>query len=204
MDLLEILFVAAFILFGLFGSRRKRPPTQTPASRPRPRLPPGQQSPPGARTTSPRDLFLQELENLMSGRPAGSAPASPPTTTPRSHRPAPSQTRETLEAPETARWEEGLERAAEVGESPAWLAGERQAAAESQDSTLWEQGIERKPKTLETLEEAGEAAHDRFHEQYDMHAAAPSVRSDAPSFRVSQLRRALVWSEILGPPVSQR
>ena len=93
---------------------------------------------------------------------------------------------ESLEAEGSAVWEEGLERALEAGVSARWIAGRDQGA-----------------ESLETLEEAGGASHKRFHALY-ARPPEPATTPTRPEFRNADLRRAMVWSEILGPPVSER
>lgn len=58
-------------------------------------------------------------------------------------------------------------------------------------------------RSLETLEPAGERSHQRFREKYMTEPVAPDQPGDvaAPSTRrPSDLRRAIIWREILGPP----
>jgi hypothetical protein len=59
------------------------------------------------------------------------------------------------------------------------------------------------PPALETLEGAGEESHERFHDQYIRPLDAPS-RKLSPRFILPRnpvsLKRAVIWSEILGRP----
>jgi hypothetical protein len=192
-DLLNLLFVAAFILFGLLGGRKKkRPPTPIPRQRARPdprmgadRLPAGRPAPRAGRPE--QDRLLRELESLLTGRPARSETAPPPAYGSMQDLPDPDEARtfETLEADETSSWEGGKARAADV--TDVWQAGEARAA-----------------ETLETLEAAGGASHKRFHALYDRPQEVAKPRRPRPSFPTAEMRRAFIWSEILGPPVSER
>jgi hypothetical protein len=83
-------------------------------------------------------------------------------------------------------WEEGLERASETG-TARWSAGSTRAA-----------------ESLETLEEAGGASHKRFHALYDRQPDPVPTKPAPRVFGIADVRRAMVWSEILGPPVSER
>jgi hypothetical protein len=201
-DLFELLFVIAFILIGILGGRRKKPEAQQqlplPRSRPRPapRPVPGRgsvghlaQRPRPASPQTAQDALLQELEGLLTGRrpiPVEDQPRKVPTS---SEVPEPEEARslESLAVEEAAVWTEGRERASEVRDSPRWA-----------------EGREREAGSLETLEEAGEASHKRFHERYGVAARMEPPTSRGPTFDVQDVRRAIVWSEILGPPVSLR
>jgi len=198
-DLLELLFVAAFILFGLLGGRRKKRPA-TPAQRPRQRPAPraGADRPPvrspAARAPAPtarggteQDRLLRELEGLLTGRPVPPVPEPAQTPGPMGELPDPDEARslESLEVESRSTWDEAIERPAEVMD--VWRAGRARAA-----------------ETLETLEEAGEASHRRFHTLYDRQPEIVQPRRTEPAFRTADIRRAIIWSEILGPPVSER
>jgi hypothetical protein len=179
-DLLQILAILAFIVFGLLGGKKKKRPTQMPS---RTRLQPGAGS---ARLraglpTSQEDL-LRELENMFAGRAS-----APPRRLPPAEEPAEATSLEPVDAQETARWEAGLEQAAKVRET-----------------SVWEEGLHRDAGSLETLEGAGEASHTRFHQRYEPSPVPRIVVPDRPMFRMADLRRAFVWSEILGKPTSMR
>jgi len=204
-DLFEILFVVAFILFGILGGRKKKPgASQTGGTRPRPPMP-GRTSSSGAPTArrpqTTQDALLRELEGLLTGRP----PAEPPPWAPvPGHRvPDPTEARslETLDADETATWEEGLRRGSE--ETATWEEG-LERAAKVQETPSWLAGQRRPTASLETLQGAGEAEHDRFHERYDVRSRPPTSGARRPTFDMQDIRRAVVWSEILGTPVSMR
>ena len=200
-DLLEILFVAAFILFGLLGGRKKRPQQRTPPARPRPqtRAPGGQ--PTARRVPVPRpqptithqrapdqDRLLRELEGLLTGRPV-SEPTPASVSSPMRDMPDPdeAQSLESLDLQEGAgAWEEGLERASETG------------------TARWSAGSTRAVESLETLEAAGGASHRRFHALYDRQPDPVPTKPTPRVFGIADVRRAIVWSEILGPPVSER
>lgn len=192
-DLLQLLFVAAFILFGLLGGRKKkRPPTPIPRPGARPDARVGAERPTAGRS-APRsgrpdqDRLLRELESLLTGRPARSEAEPPPTYGFVQGPPDPeeAQSLELLEADEPSSWEEAKARATEV--TDVWRAGETRAA-----------------ETLETLEAAGGASHKRFHALYDRPPEVAKPRRPRPSFPTAEMRRAFIWSEILGPPVSER
>jgi len=200
-DLFELLFVVAFILFGILGGRKKKPGAgqrQLPQPRPRPRPAPrpvpersplARRSPPAAPPTA-QDALLRELEGLLTGQRPAPVEAEPEWVSTSSDRvPDPEEARslESLEAETSAVWEEGLERASETSGTPRWA-----------------EGRDREAGTLETLEEAGEGSHKRFHERYAIAARAESRSPRSPTFDMNEVRRAIVWSEILGPPVSVR
>jgi hypothetical protein len=191
-DLFQVLLVLAFILFGLLGGRKKKKPPvpggqtsgRTPAQ-PRPaRDLPGQ---------ARRQVSLEELGRMLE---AAQRPPTP--TTPRRRPPRFEQT----DAPETSTWMEGLERSAESHETTQWEAGLARAA-KARETSEWEAGLERAPITLETLEGAGDESHRRFHQRYDLSSPATlDAQPEQPDG--AALRRAIVWSEILAPPVSLR
>jgi hypothetical protein len=190
-DFFEILFVLAFILFGILGGRKKKPnATQTGGARPRPPIrgrPSPPRSPTGRRPQSTQDALLRELEGLLTGRrPTDQPPWSP---VPGHQVPDPAEARslETLDAEETDTWEEGLRRASEVQETSRWMAGQERPAA-----------------SLETLQGAGKPEHDRFHDLYDVASRPPTSSAHRPTFDLQDVRRAVIWSEILGTPVSMR
>jgi hypothetical protein len=195
-DFFELLFVIAFILFGILGGRKKKPGAgqpQVPRPRPAPdRSPAGRhpQPPPRAGSEPSQDALLRELEGLLTGRRPLPVEQDEPRWSPASSDrvPDPEEARslESLEVEETAVWEEGLERASEV-----------------RDTARWTEGRDRPAASLETLEEAGEASHERYHERYDFTVQAERA-ARGPTFDVRDVRRAVIWSEILGPPVSER
>ena len=185
-DLFEILFVLAFILFGILGGRKKKPDTRTrrpPAARPGP-----QRRSPRRRERVQRagqDAILRELEALLGGRrPEPTAPRPAPMPTDLVPDPDEARSLETFEVEETDAWDEGLER--------------------TPGTATWAEGADRRAATLETLESAGEASHERFHKRYELSAPARVTRRQGPDFDLQDVRRAVVWAEILGPPVSLR
>ena len=199
-DLFELLFVLAFILFGILGGRKKKGagqrqlpqprPRPRPASRPAPERSSLARRPPPATSQTPKDALLRELEGFLTGQrpvPARVEPAWVPASSDRIPDPEEARSLESLEDEGSAAWEEGLERSSEVGGTPLWAEGRDQEAG-----------------TLETLEEAGEGSHQRFHERYAIAARVESRTPRGPTFDVQDVRRAIVWSEILGPPVSLR
>lgn len=185
-DLFEILFVIAFILFGILGGRKKKPDAR-PTRRPRPEPRPRPDRRPERVQRAGQDAILRELEALLGGR-RPEPPAPRPAPMPADLVPDPDEARslETLEVEETAAWEEGLERSS------------------STETARWLEGTTRRAATLETLEGAGEASHERFHGRYELSAPARVTRRQGPDFDLQDVRRAIVWAEILGPPVSLR
>jgi hypothetical protein len=201
-DLFELLFVIAFILFGILGGRKKKRPGagQQQLPRPRPRLRPaprpaperfpGARRPPPATPQTPKDALLRELEGLLTGQrpaPVEVEPAWVPASSDRVPDPDEARSLESLEDEGSAAWEEGLEQASDIRDTPGWA-----------------KGRDREAGTLETLEEAGETSHQRFHERYAIAPRAESRAPRGPIFDIKDIRRAIVWSEILGPPVSLR
>jgi hypothetical protein len=195
-DLLEILFVAAFILFGLLGGRKKRPPQGTPPARPRPqRWAPAARRAPGSQPTTARapatdqNRLLRELEGLLTGRPVQREAEPASVTSGTADLPDPDEARslESLEIEEGGGWEEGLERTSETAGTARWTAGHDRGA-----------------ESLETLEAAGGASHKRFHSLYDRPPEPVKTKAVPPAFPGTDVRRAMVWSEILAPPVSLR
>jgi hypothetical protein len=179
-DFLQILALIAFILFGLLGGKKKKRPQQ-PAPRPRfdPRTASAKQQ--TRLPTSQQDL-LRELEGLFTGRTS-----APPRRLPPPEEPTEAVSLEPVDVDETARWQAGLDRASQVRET-----------------ATWEEGLHRGTGSLETLEEAGEKSHTRFHERYAQQPVARMAAYEGPKFSANDLRKAFVWSEILGAPVSMR
>ncbi len=66
----------------------------------------------------------------------------------------------------------------------------------------WQAGIRRSALTVETLESAGAARHERFHQMYVDRPADTPETGTGPS--MDEVRRAIIWKEILDPPVSSR
>jgi hypothetical protein len=82
--------------------------------------------------------------------------------------------------------------------------GSLEVIEEPAETARWMAGIERPATSLEA-EAAGEASHRRFRDRYKTTAAA-HVTADA-TVSVSELatlRRAIIWSEILAPPIALR
>ena len=80
--------------------------------------------------------------------------------------------------------------------------GEEVTEAEAPSSS-WSQGLSETPESLETLEPAGGASHEQFHERYiDDTLSRPATVRPQPSFhrKPISMRQAIVWREILGPP----
>ncbi len=82
-------------------------------------------------------------------------------------------------------------------------------AAEPEEPGVWQAGLDRQAQTAETLEPAGGASHERFHEQYlergkPLSAPATVTRMEGPQFSNAELQRLIVWREILGPPLGLR
>lgn len=77
-----------------------------------------------------------------------------------------------------------------------------EAPATTVDSPKWAAGLGRPQESLETLEEAGAASHERFHAR---HLDSPPVVAPGPEAPdTARLRQAIIWSEILGPPMALR
>ncbi|MDH3495928.1 MAG: hypothetical protein OER21_04135 [Gemmatimonadota bacterium] len=74
---------------------------------------------------------------------------------------------------------------------------------EVEESALWMEGLDRGTASVETLEPAGGKSHVRFHEKY-LDAPAPAPPPAPAPITNRDLRRAVIWSEILAPPVSMR
>jgi hypothetical protein len=68
----------------------------------------------------------------------------------------------------------------------------------------WTEGLDRGAESLETLEEAGESSHARFHARLQATAGAAPGDAQPVDPGVARLRQAIIWREILGPPVSLR
>jgi hypothetical protein len=199
-DLFEILFILAFILFGLLGGRKRKkkpgagePQRPQPRPRPVPRPAPERSAARQQRSAPPetaQDALLRELEGLLTGRaprPVEQEAEWMPVPSDRVPDPVEARSLESLEVEETVLWGEGLDR-----------------ASEARDTARWTEGRNRAARTLETLEEAGEASHRRFHERYDFSTRTEPRTARGPTFDVRDVRRAVVWSEILGSPVSMR
>jgi hypothetical protein len=179
-DLIQLIFAAALVLFGLLGSRKKRPTRRRPEPpRPRPKQP------------APRSATPQ---------PARPAPAPYP--------PAPRPQREVL-VKELERLLGVPVEVEESGEIPEAVSLEQTDVEEKRTRTegvgnRWTEGIERGNESLETLEEAGATSHELFHARYPTAAPAIVTGDAAPSGATLRLRQAIIWNEILGPPVSMR
>jgi hypothetical protein len=181
-DLLQLIFAAALILFGLLGSRKKKPTQQPPRRRPaqpaRPAPParaarpvPPMRSAPGRPAASPsRDVLLDQLQRMLSGQVEAEALE--------------------VEMPEAVSLE-----ATDVEERRQPVEG---------TSARWAAGLEREAQSLETLEESGESSHRRFHARLQAAAAAAPAAAPEADPAIARLRQAFIWSEILGPPVSMR
>jgi hypothetical protein len=175
-DLLSLLVFVAFVVLSLLGRRKKAPP---PSGPPRPR--PATRPPP-------------RLAGLQRSPPA---------------RPAPPRTgnalRDFLAQLEQAAEPEGVPRPAPEPEPTEVEVVSLERVEEPTETARWMAGIERSTESLETLEEAGTKSHARFRERYQTTAAALVTTDAAASAgQLAALRRAIIWSEILAPPVSLR
>lgn len=183
-DLLQLIFAAALILFGLLGGRKKKP-TQQPPRRPAQPAQPARPAPPPTRTARPapqmrsaprpatpqsRDVLLGQLQRMLGGQ----GEAEPLE----------------VEVPEAVSLE-----ATDVDERRQRVEG---------TSARWDAGLQRGSESLETLEEAGESSHARFHARLQATAPAPPVATGQVDPATARLRQAIIWSEVLGPPVSMR
>jgi hypothetical protein len=85
-----------------------------------------------------------------------------------------------------------------------WEREARPAEQVSEEARPVEQVFEAEARSLETLEAAGEGSHQRFREKYLSEPAAPAepgpARREPLPHRPTDLRRAVIWREILGPP----
>jgi hypothetical protein len=180
-DLLQLIFAAALILFGLLGSRKKKPTQQPPRRRPAPAarpapppartarpVPPMRSAAPPAAAPQPRDALLEQLQRMLGGQVEA----------------------EPLE-----------EERPEAVSLEATDVEERRQRVEG-TSARWAAGLDRGAESLETLEEAGESSHARFHARLQATSAPAAIQEADPA--IARLRRAIIWSEILGPPVSMR
>ena len=194
-DLFEILFVIAFILFGLLGGRKKKRP-QPPRPQPRARQRPAPRPAPDRTATAQRpgaarsggtgqDRLLRELEGLLTGRPVQREPELESRPVSMEGLPEPDEARslEALDPEVPSSWEEAKARSADV-------------------TDRWRAGRARGAQTLETLEAAGGKSHERFHRLYDR--PAEEAEAGGAAFPTGDMRRAIIWAEILGPPVSER
>jgi hypothetical protein len=70
----------------------------------------------------------------------------------------------------------------------------------------WQAGLDRRNESLETLEAAGGASHVAFHARYINEPSAVPTISDTADRGPdpATIRHAIIWSEILGPPVGLR
>jgi len=69
-----------------------------------------------------------------------------------------------------------------------------------QGQTGWEEGVDRSATSLETLDRAGGASHERFHHLYMQPPSVIPTRQVRPLLAPAALRQAIIWREILGPP----
>ncbi len=173
-DLLSLLVFVAFVVLSLLGRRKKAPPG---AQRLRPTTPPRPRQAGMQRPPPPRPVPSRPgdaLRDLLAQLEQTVEPE-------RGQRPAPEPEPTEVEVV-------SLEEIAEPAETARWMAG-----------------IERSAETLETLEEAGPKSHARFRDRYKTTAAA-RVTTDASASigELAALRRAIIWSEILAPPIALR
>ena len=184
-DLLQIIFAAALILFGLLGGKKKKkkptqhPPRQRPTQAARPAPPPARtgrpapqmrSAPPQPAAPQQRDVLLGQLQRMLGGQ----VEAEPLE----------------VEVPEAVSLE-----ATDVEERRQRVEG---------TSARWAAGLKRGAESLETLEEAGDSSHARFHARLQATAPAPPVAAGQVDPATARLRHVIIWSEILGPPVSMR
>lgn len=173
-DLLSLLVFIAFVVLSLLGRRKKAPP-------------PAQPLRPTARS-HPRQAGMQ--------RPP---PAHPPQT------PTGDALRDLLARLEQTVEPERVPRPAPEPEPTEVEVVSLEQSEEPAETARWMAGIERGAETLETLEEAGPKSHARFRDRYKTTAAA-QVTADATASvsELAALRRAVIWSEILAPPIALR
>jgi hypothetical protein len=182
-DVLQLIFAAVLILAGLLGGKKKKPtPPQPPRRRP-------------AQASRP-------------ARPAQAPRPAPPMRPAPAPRPAASPSRDAL-LDQLQRMLSGQVEAhpleVELPEAVSLEATDVEERRQPVEGTnaRWAAGLEREAQSLETLEEAGESSHSRFHARLQATAAATPAAAEADPAMV-RLRQAIIWSEILGPPVSMR
>ncbi|MCH7876474.1 MAG: hypothetical protein IH965_14425 [Gemmatimonadetes bacterium] len=194
-DLFQVMIVLGIIIFGLLGGRKKKPRQQRPAGpTTRPRQPAGG-GPPRQQPTQPPNL--QEIERIL--RQGMGLPTQVPTPQRPQEQEGPPVT-VADEAQEPGVWQAGLDRRAQTAET-------LEPAAE--EPGVWQAGLDRPAQTLETLEPAGGTSHERFHKKYlelgePLPPPATVTPMEGPQFSKADLRRLIVWREILGPPLGLR
>lgn len=170
-----IIFAAVILLSTVFGGRKKKaggsPPQAPTAPRPRPVVASATQA---SSREQPRHVVRDERPRLEPGKEPGSF-------------------REFFEL---------LQQQAEAATRGEPLVLEEAPEPPPQPTAPVRR--ERPPaETLETLEAAGRKSHDRFHDKYIRPLEAPH-RNLPPRFILPQdpvsLKRAVIWSEILGSP----
>ncbi len=184
-DLFQFLVFLAFIFFALLGGgrKKKRPPTSTrsgsggTATRERP----GQTRRPPMDPGEIERILRQEL-----GLPVPAPPQVPEPT------PEPARRPEYTALPEP----EPVSHREPEGQPP---------SLRQPEQTAWAAGLARRPTSLEVASRARPAEHARFHELYVEPSEPATVAGPAgPEISRAELRRLVIWREILGPPVGLR
>lgn len=171
-----IIFAVLIFLSSLFGRKKKKP---------------GGSTPPTAKAPRPRQQVAAATREASSGeQPRHPVPAERPRMEPRKQ---PGSFREFFEL---------LQQQAEDATQGQPLVSEEVP----ERSPPPPEPVRRElppPPALETLEGAGEESHKRFHDKYIRPLDAPP-RNLSPRFILPRnpvsLKRAVIWSEILGRP----
>ncbi len=183
--LIELLIILAIILFGLFG-KKKRPPIEEEEMEgmPPPRQPePGRAGRQAPQRRAPRSRVPQPTTQQRAEPPRRPVPAPEP-------RPEPIPT---------------------IGPDLGSLAEEldRLLRHRAEPEPLPEPIYERPIISLEETEIDDEERHRIFHERLaETHAPPRVIRRRGPGLTLDldrdQIRQAIVWREVLGPPVGLR
>lgn len=80
----------------------------------------------------------------------------------------------------------------------------QQPAPTAAPESSWQAGLHRPARTVETLERAGGASHERFHDTYMVDPTSTSAPETPSEPSMDEVRRAIIWKEILDPPVGMR
>jgi hypothetical protein len=203
-DLAQLL-IALAVLFGLVGGGRKKRPPERPQ-------PPQRRRPPEARRAeAPRAIRLEARDHAAHrGEPARRRPEPRQPLAQRAPRDLLSdEIYRILRGEAETRREESLE--VEGGSLELERARpEFTPRQPTEDIRSIEQATDAEAYSLETLEPAGEASHREFHSKYIEPTQPPSTSAAAATSTTPRthrltlgarnLRQAILWKEILGPP----
>jgi hypothetical protein len=192
--------VAAFLLwvFNLLGGKKR---TQRPQQPPRRSVPPAKPS----RTASPADSTQHEggqLEELLRALEQRLDPTA--TSVPRTPRPPVGRP-----APRPLPHAEELEERDSLEVEPVVESLEEDVRRPERSARDWLRQAEERERARTAEVEAREGlSHKARHEAFDrrIRLQSPAVPSDPASRRLTlaEMRQAFIWSEILGPPKSER